>query len=137
MTRTALLPHLTAVGLLAFFTPFGHAQGEAEEEQMSRDEFLAQFDWQQSGDADLGKVAVIDLGNDYEALEGRDALSLLQAFGNLIEDEPAGLVKPLDGDWFVVFDYEKSGYVVDDEKDELNADAMLKEMRDNERLVNK
>ena len=137
MTRTALLPHLTAVGLFALFIPFGHGQDEAEEQQMSREEFLAQFDWQQGGDADLGKVAVIDLGNDYEALDGSDSLSLLQAFGNLIEDEPSGLVKPLDADWFVVFEYDKSGYVADDEKDELDADAMLKKMRDNEKLVNK
>jgi uncharacterized membrane-anchored protein len=41
------------------------------------------------------------------------------------------------GGWWVVFSYDESGYVKDDEKDELDADAILSSMRENNAEGNK
>jgi uncharacterized membrane-anchored protein len=81
---------------------------------------------------DLGKVAQLDLAEGYVFLDAADARKLLAAVGNVPDGSEIGLVAPAaeDQNWFVVFDYSDVGYVRDDEKDKIDAAAILKGIRE-------
>lgn len=97
------------------------------------------FKWQKGpGKADIGKIAEIKLPEDYLFLQSSDAQKLLQAMGNPADDSVLGLLTPSTNlDWFVVFIYEDTGYVKDDEKKDLNADKILAEIKSGEEENNK
>ena len=99
------------------------------EQQAAYDEFLNGFAWQKGGEANLGNLATVELADDLQFLDGDDGLLLLQSFGNLIDQAPEGIVGPESMDWFLVFTFDDSGYVSDEEQDELDADALLDELK--------
>jgi uncharacterized membrane-anchored protein len=88
---------------------------------------------------DLGKVAQLELADGYVFLNAADARKLLAAVGNVPDGSELGLVAPAaeDQNWFVVFDYNEVGYVRDDEKDEIDAAAILKGIREGTEEANK
>ena len=81
---------------------------------------------------DLGKVAQLDLAEGYVFLDAKDARTLLEAAGNTPDGSEVGLVAPAaeDQNWFVIFDYSEVGYVSDSEKDKIDADALLKGIKE-------
>jgi uncharacterized membrane-anchored protein len=86
----------------------------------------------------VGKVAEIKLPDGYIYAGPKDAQMLLTAMGNPKDTSVLGLMAPgTNLDWFVVFVYEASGYVKDDEKKDLNADKMLAAMKEGEDESNK
>ncbi len=95
---------------------------------------MAAIQWQQGpGVATVGKVAEIKLPEGYVYAGAKDAQMLLTAMGNPTDTSVLGLMAPSTNlDWFVVFVYEASGYVKDDEKKDLNADKMLAAMKEGE-----
>lgn len=58
-----------------------------------------------------------------------DTQKLLEMFGNPTSEDEVGLIGPENLDWFVVYEYDNCGYVKDDERDQLDADAMLNSIR--------
>ncbi len=77
----------------------------------------------------LGSVAEIAVPPGYRALGGGETRKVLELMQNTTDGSELGLVGPDSLDWFVVFEYDDIGYVKDDEKGDLDADAMLKSMR--------
>jgi uncharacterized membrane-anchored protein len=62
----------------------------------------------------------------------------MQATHNLHSDDMLGVVVPdVDENWWVLFDYNRVGHIKDDEKDALDADAILKTLRQNHEEGNK
>jgi uncharacterized membrane-anchored protein len=59
----------------------------------------------------------------------------MKIFGNLPEHYD-GMIGPEDLEWFVLLQFEDSGYVKDDEKDDLDADEMLEDIREGEKASN-
>ncbi len=53
----------------------------------------------------------------------------MEMFGNIPTNIENGLICPSDLSWFVVFEFTDDGYVNDDEKDSLDADAILKDLK--------
>jgi uncharacterized membrane-anchored protein len=88
---------------------------------------------------DLGDVAELELAEGYVFLDAADARKLLAAAGNVPDGSEVGLVAPsAEGEnWFVVFDYQEVGYVRDDEKDEIDAAAILEGIREGTEEANK
>lgn len=88
---------------------------------------------------DLGDVAELDLAEGYVFLNAGEARKLLAAVGNVPHGSEVGLVAPAaeDENWFVVFDYNEVGYVRDDEKDKIDAAAILKGIREGTEEANK
>jgi uncharacterized membrane-anchored protein len=88
---------------------------------------------------DLGKVAQLDLAEGYVFLNGADARELLTAAGNVPDGSEIGLVTSAaeDENWFVIFDYQEVGYVRDDEKDKIDAKAILKGISEGTEEANK
>jgi len=104
---------------------------------------LAAVDWQIGpGKADLGTHAEIQLPDGYRFAGPRDTVALLEALGNPTSGTELGFIAPPafgedDGaSWFVVFEFDPIGYVKDDEKDDLDADAMLASIRESNVLGN-
>jgi uncharacterized membrane-anchored protein len=85
--------------------------------------------------APLGQIAEIDVPEGYQFVAGQGTRDLLEYFENPTNGHELGLIMPLPADdgvmpWFVVFEYDASGYVKDDEKDDLDADAILAGIRE-------
>ena len=117
---TATLLALVAATLLVLPAPAG-----AEEELQNP------LQWQSGpATASIGEIAEIDLSSEYVYLDDEGTQKLLALTQNIPSGaELATLAPKNDEQWFVVFEFDESGYVADDEKDELDADAMLESIR--------
>lgn len=62
----------------------------------------------------------------------------MKLYGNLLTEWEQGYIEPLDENemWFLVFEYEDSGHVKDDEADDLDADAIMKSFKDSDEAAN-
>lgn len=85
----------------------------------------------------LGGQAELPVPEGYVATNGDGSRTILRLFDNLTGDSEVGLFAPASFDWFVTFDWDAIGYVKDDEKDKLDAKAMLKSMQENNEEANK
>jgi uncharacterized membrane-anchored protein len=72
----------------------------------------------------------------YLFTDGDGARTLLEAMGNFTNGSEQGLLFSPDREWFVVFEFSDDGYVKDDEKDELDADKMLKAIKEGNEAAN-
>jgi len=97
--------------------------------------------WQAGpGTADLGKdLARIDIGKEYLFANAEDARKLMEYFGNPPTNKEVGLIMPASDNvsWFLLFEFFDVGYVKDDEKDKIDADAILKNIRSGTEEANK
>lgn len=105
------------------------------EAQIQFEQFIESLEWQSQGQGDLKEWATIDIPFGFRFLDGAEADTLLQAFGNL-PDTYEGLIAVKNVDWFVLFQFEDSGYVKDDEKDDLDADELLASLQANDQANN-
>jgi uncharacterized membrane-anchored protein len=80
--------------------------------------------------ADLGTVAEIKVPAGYQFVAKKDMRKFNELTENLGDPNELGVLLPEDRTWFVVFSYEDVGYVKDDEKDKLDADAILKSLKE-------
>jgi uncharacterized membrane-anchored protein len=88
---------------------------------------------------DLGRVAQLDLPAGYIFLNAADTRTLQDAMGNVPDGHEVGLVAPAarDENWFVIFDYDEVGHIKDDEKDKIDASAILEGIRKGTEEANK
>ncbi|MDQ8187143.1 DUF2167 domain-containing protein [Pelagicoccus sp. SDUM812002] len=139
--KTKLL--LVALPFLAFLSSPAFAQDEnALTEEQARAEAQAKWDafmqslaWQDQGTGELKEWATIEIPDGFRYLDGEDASRLMQAYGNL-PSEYEGLIATNDLDWLVLFQFDPTGYVKDDEKDELDPDALLDQLKENQEAGN-
>ena len=79
---------------------------------------------------DLGDTAQVRLPEGYVFAGAKDTRLLMEAMHNPETGQELGFVAPPSKEWFVVFEYDDVGYVNDDEKSSLDADAVLKSIRE-------
>ena len=84
----------------------------------------------------LGPHAEIQVPEGFFLTDGEGCRTILKAYGNLVGEDEVGFFAPASMDWFVTFDFDDVGYVKDDEKDKLDADAMLKSIREGNAQAN-
>ena len=88
--------------------------------------------------AKLGTVAEVDIPEGYQFADADDTRRTLEMMRNPTDGSELGLIAPTgEDDWFVTFEFSDVGYVKDDEKDKLDADAMLKSIRQGTEESNK
>jgi uncharacterized membrane-anchored protein len=77
-------------------------------------------------------IAQIDLPEGYAFVGPEDARTILRNMGNRPSGSELGLLVPNaeDQDWFIVFSWQAVGYVKDDDKDKIDADALLKDIQE-------
>jgi uncharacterized membrane-anchored protein len=82
---------------------------------------------------DVGKaLAELKLPEGYAFAGQKDSQALLKYMGNLVDGSEVGLIVPRSQteDWLVVLEFDPMGYVKDDEKTEIDADELLKTIRE-------
>jgi uncharacterized membrane-anchored protein len=82
---------------------------------------------------DLGDdIAQIELPEGYAFAGPDDARTILRSMGNRPSGSELGLLIPNaeDQNWFIVFSWQDVGYVKDDEKDKIDADALLENIQE-------
>ncbi len=73
--------------------------------------------------ARLGTVAQFDVPAGYVFIDGKDYQAILESEGEPVSGRELGYLSPTNEHWSVVFSFSDIGYVKDDEKDKLAADA--------------
>ncbi|HKR12456.1 MAG TPA: DUF2167 domain-containing protein [Pyrinomonadaceae bacterium] len=78
---------------------------------------------------DLGTTAQVKVPAGYVFANGGDTRVIMERMQNPTNGRELGFVAPAGEDWFAVFEYDSVGYVKDDEKDALDADALLESIK--------
>jgi uncharacterized membrane-anchored protein len=101
------------------------------------------INWQTGpGKAPLGSHGEIQLPPGFRFAGTRDTRTILESMGNPTDGKELGLIVPPESkddadSWFVVFEFDAVGYVKDDEKDKLDAGALLKSIREGNEAANR
>jgi len=109
---------VAAIALIGVLALSGSAAAEGEQS----------YQWTEGGQqVALGQMATLDLGGDFVFLDAENTKKLMTDSNNHPSGQEIGAVFPRDGQagWEVLFEYEDSGHVNDDEKAEIDASAIL------------
>ena len=83
-------------------------------------------------------LASLDLDFQYIFAAAADTRKIMRSIGNPVSSLETGLIAPKNGDpWYIVFEYDPVGYIKDDEKENLDANAILKSIREATEYSNK
>ena len=84
-------------------------------------------------------VAKITFGEDYIFADGDDTRKLMERIGNPPTNNEVGVIIPKNYElgWFVVFEYYPAGYIKDDDRNTIDADAILKSIKKGTEKSNK
>ncbi|QIF05061.1 DUF2167 domain-containing protein [Roseimicrobium sp. ORNL1] len=80
----------------------------------------------------IGYRAEIDIPEGFTFFPAKGTQEMLKLWGNLPDGTEDGLLIHNETGWSVVFEFENTGYVKDDDKNELDGDALLKVIKDSE-----
>jgi len=101
-------------------------------------ESLPAIDWQRGpAKATLGSQAEIQVPEGFVFTDAEGTRTLMEHMGNPVNGTELGLLSPADSNWFVVFEFSDVGYVRDDEKDELDAEVILDNIRQGTEQANR
>jgi uncharacterized membrane-anchored protein len=78
---------------------------------------------------DLGTTAQVKVPSGYVFAGGNDTRVIMERMQNTTNGRELGFIAPGGEDWFVVFEFDPVGYVKDDEKGSLDADALLESIK--------
>lgn len=90
----------------------------------------------QAQEPSIEGIAQIQVPAGYVFADGDETRIIMEAMENLTSGSEMGFVAPSSLDWFVVFEFDEAGYVRDDEKDSLDADAMFRSMKQSDKQNN-
>ena len=144
MKKPVLMAGVVSVFALRFVLGAGallaqQQQQKQQPEQPSEAAKVAQsVKWQNGpSSATLGTVADVRIPTGYMFAGAADTIKLMDVMGNIPSKQELGLLAPQTFDWFVIYEFEGVGYVKDDEKNSLDADALLKSIRQGTERGNK
>lgn len=91
------------------------------------------------GTVDIGGMSSLKLDNSLLFLNKADTRIIQEYFGNESYDTELASVFPVDENesWFVLFEYDEVGHINDDEKDNIDAKALLKSYKQGTEEANK
>jgi uncharacterized membrane-anchored protein len=113
--------------LACVFSAIATAQEPQQQQQPQ-----VKIDWQKGPTVgQLGDIAEIKVPQGY-LFAGKDgAVKVLQLTHNIPSGRELGVLVPAgDASWFMMFEFDDTGYVKDDDKDKLDADAILKNIQE-------
>jgi len=94
----------------------------------------------QQGPADIGLLGqlVLHLPAGFAYVPNPAASRFMAAMGNQVDESFLGLILPEDGemDWIASLNFEKSGYIRDDDAKSWNVDEMLKNLKEGAEEIN-
>lgn len=109
---------------------------EIKQRVQQRIDAIEKLGWTRQGKGLLGDKAEIAITQGYRFTSGDGTRKLMAMYGNPASDRELGTltVEGL-GPW-IIFEFDDSGYVKDDEKDQINADEMLESLRETQKQGN-
>lgn len=87
--------------------------------------------------ADMDGIAKIVIPEKYWFANGDDTRKIMEHYGNPPSHTEVGYLEHENENWFIVFEFNDTGYIKDDEKNSLDADAILKSIRQGTEESNK
>jgi uncharacterized membrane-anchored protein len=81
-------------------------------------------------------LAEMIIDENFVYLDEEETKRFLVLTENIVGDIEQATIAPVVGDWFVIFEFEETGYVSDSEKGDLDATAMLESLRANNEMGN-
>jgi uncharacterized membrane-anchored protein len=122
---------LILFAVLAFIFPVYINAQESQQKNIS-------IDWINGpAKANLGSLAEINVPVSYHFASGDDTRKLMELFGNQPTDREVGYIAPKTDEWFMIFEFDETGYIKDDEKNSLDADKILQRFKDGDKEANK
>lgn len=131
MLRSSLRPFFAVAVLALLAGPAVAQEAEAPEGP--------QVQWTKGpATVSLGDKAEVDLPAGYLFAGSSDTQKLMEMNGNPISGQEMGLITPEaeDKGWFIVFEWDEAGYIKDDDKDEIDADALLDSIKEGTEAAN-
>lgn len=128
MLRHPLRPFFFALALLALLAGPALCQEAPAEGQPA-----LQVQWTEGpAKVSLGDQAEVDLPAGYLFADADDTRKLMERMGNPSTGKEMGLIAPSGegNNWFIVFEWDAVGFIKDDEKDEIDADALLDSIKE-------
>src|SRR5262245_4427169 len=99
---------------------------EPSSKEATKDAPANKINWQKGPSrGTLGNLAQIKIPEKYVFAGGEDTKQLMEAMQNPVTGQELGFLAPEKAPWFIVFEYDDTGYIRDDEKGSLDAVAML------------
>jgi len=77
----------------------------------------------------LAGIAELAVPEGYIFIDGKTTRAMMESAGEPVSGKEAGFLSPTNRGWAVYFQYDNSGYVKDDDKDKLDATALLKAIK--------
>ncbi|RYD20161.1 MAG: DUF2167 domain-containing protein [Verrucomicrobiaceae bacterium] len=111
-------------------------EAQADPEAEAQRKALESIDWKTSGSGALGSIAELQVAPGYRFTGSPGTVKLMEMMGNLTSGDELGYIAPEDMNWFAVFEFSPVGYVKDDEKDKLDPDSILKQMKESQEAAN-
>lgn len=94
--------------------------------------------WQKGpGTGAMGGMAEIKIPAGYWFVGSSGTQKMMKLFDNTVSGNELGMIGPAGIDWFVVFEFDAIGYVKDDDRDDLDADKLMKTMKAGQEEANK
>lgn len=78
---------------------------------------------------DLGVIAQVKVPDGYVFANANDTRTIMEMNHNPTTGREMGFLAPAGEEWFAVFEFDDVGYVKDDEKESLDANALLESIR--------
>lgn len=131
--KPSFIPRIMLVAMLALISSLQAQQPASDkisEEDKKLLEDMEKVGWQREGAGDLGGVAKIAIPKDYRFTHGSGTSRVLELFGNLPQPSASGMLTTEGFGPWIIFSYDDSGHVKDDEKDSINADELLEFRRE-------
>ncbi|MFC4274891.1 DUF2167 domain-containing protein [Achromobacter aloeverae] len=135
-----LLASLAIIGTTLGFAPTASAQSEAAQREIQAATEAAFRAAQDSGVVHLGDQATLKLPPNTIFVPRAQANRLMEAYGNGSDDTLLGLfMPPADSpdDWIVTANFEKAGYIKDDDAKNWDVKELLQSLRDGTEDQNK
>jgi uncharacterized membrane-anchored protein len=105
--------------------------GATETEPQGEPSVVEQVQWQIGpGAGQLGELAEVDIPEGYVFAAGDDTRLLMEAMQNPVSGRELGFLAPDNLSWYLVFEYDETGHILDAEKAELDSDALLASLKE-------
>ena len=123
---------LFATSAMAFIFLFATIANGAEtpSKESAKESPIDRVKWQKGPSSGvLGNLAQIKVPEKYIFAGAEDTKLLMETMQNPVSGRELGFLAPEKARWFVVFEYDDTGYIRDDEKSSLDATAMLESIK--------
>lgn len=146
--KSSFIPRAVLLACLAVFSttqaqkPETAAPKQPTAEEMKqliqkRIDEIEKIGWTRQGQGNLGGKAEVAIPQGYRFTPGDGTRKLMEMYGNPPTQRELGMLATEGlGPW-IIFEFDESGYVKDDEKDKINADEMLASLRESQVQGNK